>query len=124
MPPDEACRNHGYQGQRDKARDDDGTRQDHAELTKQESGGAGQEGDRHENRNQDCRRCHHRKKHLACAYDSSCTGTHATRVLSLNIFENDDGIIDDQSGCKYQRKQCQDIDGETKQPDRRDRADQ
>ena len=84
----------------------------------------GKKGDRHEDRHQHCRRSDHGKEHLACTNNSGRAGPHAIAMLSLNILEDDDGVIHDQSGREHQRKQRQDVDGETKQPDGGDGADQ
>lgn len=46
------------------------------------------------------------------------------RPAAHDVFEHHDRIVDDEAGCKHDRKQRQDVDRETGEIDRRKRADQ
>ena len=94
-----------------------------AEFAKQAAGLAGQEGDRHEHGDQRQRRGDDGEEHFLGAKHGRGAWPHAFVASSHDIFQNDDGVIDDQARRQHQGEQRQYVDREAGEIDGGDRPD-
>ena len=119
---------HGAEGraerQRDEAGDDRRCRDRHRELTEEQSGDAGKEGGWHEDgaereRNRDQRPADFVHRPMGCL-----RGRHAVAHVALDVFDDDDRVVDDDADRQYQGEQGQVVERYAQGREDRERPDQ
>ena len=124
MGPQQARGQHRAQRQRGDRRQQHGNRQSEAEFAEQPAGLAGQERQRDEHGRQRRGGGQHGEEHLFGPQNGGGAGAHPLGPAADDVFQHDDGIVDDKASGQNQRQQGHDVDGKPDQPDGRQRAHQ
>lgn len=122
----EVGRHHRRKGECDDARNRDCPRERERELAKKRAGQASLHGDGGVDRRQRQRHRDNRTDELARPANGGVEARHALAQMTLDIFHDDDGVIDDQPDGKNDREKSEQVDRESedlhekKRPDQRD----
>ncbi len=120
----QARAHHRRQRQRDEARDDDGAGEREGELEEQASGFSRREGDRRIDGRQRQRHGDDGEADLARAFDGRLDGLHAVLDVAVDVFQHDDGVVDDEADGEHHGEQRQRVDAEAEGEHQREGRDQ
>jgi hypothetical protein len=115
---------HRRQAEREEAGKGDGADHRRGELAEQEAGLAGDEHDRHEHRADDERGRDDGEADLARAFEGG--GERRLPFLDpvVDVFEHDDGVVDDDADRQHHGEQGEEVDREAEQPQHREAGEQ
>ncbi len=101
---------HRRQGQRDDARDDDRAGESEGEFAKQRARQSGDEADRRVDAGERDRHRNHRAGDFARALQRRVLRRHAFLDVPVDVFDDDDGVVDDEADGEHEGEKRQKID--------------
>ena len=110
--PEERRRHHRRERQGDDARDEDRRRQGEGELAEERAGETALEADRRVDRRERDRHRDDRTDELACAFDGCLERGLAVAHVTLNILDDDDRVVDDETDREHDREEGEQVDRE------------
>ncbi len=115
---------HRRQRQRGEARHEHRAGQGQRELDEQLAGAAGRKGHRHVDGRQRERHGHDREADFAAAFERRLERRHAFLDVSVDVFQHDDRVVDDEADGQHHGQQGQGVDREAEGVHQRKGADQ
>ena len=112
------------QRQRDYQRNDGGARDGECELPVELPRYAGNEGGRYEHRRQHQRDRDQRRAHFVHAFDRGVVWRESRLNVALDVFDDDDGVVDHNADGQHQAEQRQIVEREAEHRHHEKRADQ
>ena len=107
MGLEQAGAHHRRQGQRDNSRHRNRADYGKGKFREQGTGQSALKADRHINRDQNDGHRDNRADQLACRQQCGRNGLHTVFKMAVDVFDDNNGVVDHQADSKHQRQQGQ-----------------